>query len=285
MNKLIYLVSLCFVLNVVGCSCEREGKDGDDNASVQRMRAARAKKREKKKREQAALRKRVKKLDETKDINKLLAALSDKNGDYRAAAIRNIGNQKPEVLSERKVLEALVPMLVDEHGGVRRRTLRIIVETGNPAVPVLVDAIREDHPKADVSFKNGKNRLRLKDMVQVAFSKMEKFDIEPLVVALKTGDRMQKVGVARALARIGDDAKSTVPIMIEQMNDEDWLIRRDMINRAFKIDPTNPDLKKAVEKAKTDEDERVRKTAERVLEQLANGAETKTAAAATPAAE
>jgi HEAT repeat protein len=83
----------------------------------------------------------IRKLPYRSDEPLLIDALKDENQDVRLLAIRQLGFEGPKGAERAKLL---IPLLKDDHAGVRREAAWSLGHIGKDAEPLLRDALSDD---------------------------------------------------------------------------------------------------------------------------------------------
>lgn len=86
----------------------------------------------------------LRKLDNERDVGRLIEALADENADIRLVAAQKLGGGKQSVDCR---IEALMPMLKDPHAGVRREAAESLGRFGSESSAVLCAALKDEDPR------------------------------------------------------------------------------------------------------------------------------------------
>ncbi len=171
-------------------------------------------------------------------VSTLLAALNDPEADVRAASAWALQAIKPDA-------KAVMPTLVAHlHARPDRRCYVVvyaIAALGEPAVPVLIDLLRDDDPEtrqvagyalsgmgraARSSIPALLKALRLPDRrtreyVARALARVGAEAVDPLTRALRDRDPKVRGGAAFALETLGTEARAAVAALVAALGDKD----------------------------------------------------------------
>ena len=170
-----------------------------------------------------------------KAIGAIVKSLNDQNPRVRTAANLALTNLRTTA----------VPQLVRtvENGDPQQRTaaLELLLEIGietKEAVSILVSVSYTDVNELNRS-------LAERVLTQVRDRGLE---VQPLIALLQRDDQaVRRLAVINALTEIGPPAKSAVPQLLDELGDEDEMIRRAVIDAISQTGVDEADAKKAIE--------------------------------------
>lgn len=140
-------------------------------------------------------------------VQPLILALEDDRSNLREAAAETLGRIK-----DPQSIEPLVQLLKDDDLGIRLTAERSLRDLGKPAVPSLIEALKNDNN----NIRNGAATVlgRMKDIRAT----------DPLCRLLKSEHRSDRIGAAEALEKIGNP--TSTGSLIEALKDRDRDVRR-----------------------------------------------------------
>ncbi len=143
-------------------------------------------------------------------IHALLKATGDEDKRVRRASLMAVLQLKP---GAGVIMPLVVKALEDQDPSVIMPALHTLAETGDAAVPMLVDALKNDKARYWAL-------LGLADLGPKA-----KSAVEPLARVLSDEKPEIRMQAALALAEIGPDAKSAVPALVKSAADQQMSVR------------------------------------------------------------
>jgi len=166
----------------------------------------------------------------------LTAMLKDPERDVRSAAAWALGSSRPDPKS---VIPALVASVRAEPDRRCLAAVRTLGAIGEPAVPSLIDLLKEKDPKIrwmtvsalDQIGSGAKTAVpaliealhepdrEVRYQIAEAIAKVGPDAVDRLIVALRDRDPKVRGGSARALALLGERAKAAVPALIAALAD------------------------------------------------------------------
>ncbi len=227
------------------------------------------------------------KMLETKDIAlriKAMAALENKGPEASAAVpvlirmlkkeddyfIRSLAAYVLEQtgLQTKEYVHSVIEMLYDPDGFNRWNAVRILAETGEAEIPLLINVLGERNltvqsgasealtnkgyaavPDLMAAFKDNGSDLYRSGRIANILSEIGPPAVPALIEELKNPDKNIQAGAADVLREIGPEAKDAVPALIQLFNDRGWVtddIRRTAAYALGEIGPASkgvvPDL-------------------------------------------
>jgi len=185
-------------------------------------------------------------------LDELIPLLSDKNNRVVKSAMAALNNFEIS-----GVLEYLEEKLDEEYEEVETRRCAVVAleQLGEPAVDLLAKAIRDEDRQVRISAIDALGEIKSATAV------------EPIIFAMRDRDEWVRWHCAEALGKIG--GKKAVPRLITALQDDrSWWVRYYAAESLGKIgdDSAKQPLIKVIQNE--DEDERVKKMAKKVLEEL-----------------
>lgn len=156
-------------------------------------------------------------------VLELARALADQAVHVRCAAAEAVEKLGPTAVA---AVPALIKALEDQDEDVRLRAVSALGKLGEAARdagPALVRALGSD-PTSDVRFWAA---VALRKSVGAEDPAALKPLIKPLIKALTDWDSSVRCAVARALAKIGPEAKRAIPALKKLLSDETFSVRRE----------------------------------------------------------
>jgi RNA polymerase sigma factor (sigma-70 family) len=129
-------------------------------------------------------------------------ALKDRDPSYRKEAVQALGGIGRV---DRAIVPVLAGALKDDDGGVIEEAARGLAGIGKPAVPYLIDALKEPGQQ---------NRAAVFLAIRLLGRDAEAA-VPVLVEALQRGNRDERMEAVHALASVGPSARAAVPALIE----------------------------------------------------------------------
>lgn len=146
------------------------------------------------------------------DIAELTQKLKDKDADTRRAAAQSIAEMGAEA---KPAVAALTAALKDSDLFVRRFSAQALGEIGADAKGAV--------PGLSAILKDGKEKKEVQEAAALALGKIGLPGITPLIAVLKDHEKDPSVrrNAVLGLGKMGTDAKSAIPTMISEMNNND----------------------------------------------------------------
>jgi hypothetical protein len=119
--------------------------------------------------------------------------------------------------SQEMEIESLISQLADTDLNVRTQAVKILSEIGEPAVPPLIAALRDEHESVQMSAATALGKI----------GEPAKAAVPALVEALDDKSAKVRGWATWALGRIGEPS---VPMLIELIGDEDTELRRSAVS-------------------------------------------------------
>jgi HEAT repeat protein len=164
------------------------------------------------------------------------------------------------------VLEAVVPLVSDPHGQVRRFALVAIEELGalaRPALPKVTAALQD--PEQDVREAAAR---AMKAIGEVSVTGAGSGSASALATALKDPQWSVRQNAAETLGSLGVAAKDQRPALLAALKDPEVYVRQAVLAALPLVDPEHPDLVKDLASALSAPEHDVRKIAVVELEKL-----------------
>jgi hypothetical protein len=195
---------------------------------------------------------------------------------------------------------ALVASLTSKEAGVAKSAKEALCKIGEPAVPALVEALREGDLPLKKSAASVLARIGpgTKDAVPALVEAL-KIDEKPkrhsvplfvyaasalasigpeakaavpeLLKRMDAGSSGDRLAIVKALLSVGPDSKEAVPPLVKALGDSNKHVRLTAVRTLYKMGSTARDAKPALKKALSDENKSVRLYAERTLEKIRGG--------------
>lgn len=186
-------------------------------------------------------------------IPSLIQALKDEDRTVRNYAAMALGRIGPEAVS---AVPALIELFRHEDEWHVRSTARVsLSEIGQPAIPVLIDALKDKDKRVRSDSAHALGRIG-----QIA--------VPALIEALKEEDAEFRKLAAFALSWMGAEAKKAVPVLIELLGNKDEKVRWHAIRSLGGIGPVAKGVVSALMKALRDENSEVRAIAASALGEI-----------------
>lgn len=185
-------------------------------------------------------------------LDELIPLLSDKNDKVLKSAMAALNNF--EIAA---VLEYLEEKLdeEDEEVDTRRSAVVALEQLGEPAVDLLARAMRDEDRQVRISAIDALGRIKSATAV------------EPLIFAMRDRDEWVRWHGAEALGKIGDK-RAVARLITAVQDDRSWWVRYYAAEALGKIGDASAKQPLIKTTRNEDEDERVKKMAKEVLEEL-----------------
>jgi len=261
----IFLLSMIVALPALGgCGTRRDDAAAEKGAASHGEGRRSAKQRAE---EEARAKKAIEELQGA-DEAALVAALNHEDRRVRRAALQMITEQD---LRSETAIEGIIPRLADHWAPVSRAAKQALVGIGEPAVAPLIAAFGSNSPHRNLSFsKGGKDGgTSIRTVIKDTLGEIGEPAVPALIEALENSDPLIRRNAIGALGRIGPRAAAAIPALVHALEkDNDATVRLNALGDLGLIAPLEPKLEPAARAALNADDPRLRKTANKTIENI-----------------
>ncbi|MBW2536483.1 MAG: HEAT repeat domain-containing protein, partial [Deltaproteobacteria bacterium] len=183
-------------------------------------------------------------------------------------------------VGDRRAIEPLVPLVVDQHPKVRLWGAKAIRSFGAPGLQALIDNMATGAPYTNLVYLDeAGGHVTLRQEIKEILARSGKEALPLLIAALGSEDRNIRVNIPGILGRMETDAEEALPAMIAALELDDPQFQANLIAAMAKVGDLHPDVMPTLKRLTAHPNKRVAKAARRAKKTLEKAARDKKPAA------